>query len=52
LVGPRPFPDYHVEQFAPRFSELRQSVRPGITGWWQVAVRGDGGIKEQEAFDT
>jgi Undecaprenyl-phosphate galactose phosphotransferase WbaP len=52
LVGPRPFPDYHVEQFAPRFRELRQSVRPGITGWWQVAVRSDGGIKEQEQFDT
>jgi Undecaprenyl-phosphate galactose phosphotransferase WbaP len=52
LVGPRPFPDYHLEQFAPRFSELRQSVRPGITGWWQVAVRSDGGINEQEAFDT
>ena len=52
LVGPRPFPDYHVERFAPRFSELRQSVRPGITGWWQVVVRSDGGIKEQEEFDT
>jgi Undecaprenyl-phosphate galactose phosphotransferase WbaP len=52
LVGPRPFPDYHLEQFTPRFSELRQSVRPGITGWWQVAIRSDGGINEQEAFDT
>ena len=52
LVGPRPFPDYHVAQFTPRFNELRQSVRPGITGWWQVAVRSDGGIREQEEFDT
>jgi lipopolysaccharide/colanic/teichoic acid biosynthesis glycosyltransferase len=52
LVGPRPFPQYHLEKFTPGFQELRQRVRPGITGLWQVAVRSDGGIEEQEAFDT
>ena len=52
LVGPRPFPDYHLQKFSPHFLELRQRVRPGITGLWQVTIRSDGGIAEQEAFDT
>jgi len=52
LVGPRPFPDYHLARFSPPFLELRQRVRPGITGLWQVAVRSAGGIEEQEAYDS
>lgn len=52
LVGPRPFPDYHLDQFSPRFRELRQRVRPGITGLWQVSVRSEGPIEKQESFDT
>jgi lipopolysaccharide/colanic/teichoic acid biosynthesis glycosyltransferase len=52
LVGPRPFPDYHIERFAPDFRELRQRVRPGITGLWQIMVRSEGGIEEQQAYDS
>jgi lipopolysaccharide/colanic/teichoic acid biosynthesis glycosyltransferase len=52
LVGPRPFPDYHLREFPPAFVELRQRVRPGITGLWQIAVRSDGGTSEQEAYDS
>jgi Undecaprenyl-phosphate galactose phosphotransferase WbaP len=52
LVGPRPFPLYHLKHFSPEFLTLRESVRPGITGWWQIGVRSDGGVSEQEAFDT
>ena len=52
LVGPRPLPDYHVARFSPAFVELRQRVRPGITGLWQIMVRSEGGLEEQEAFDT
>ena len=52
LVGPRPFPDYHLEKFSPSFLELRQRVRPGITGVWQVTVRSDGRLEDQEALDT
>ena len=52
LVGPRPFPDYHVAQFSPAFRQLRQRVRPGITGLWQVTVRSAGSLEEQEAYDS
>jgi lipopolysaccharide/colanic/teichoic acid biosynthesis glycosyltransferase len=52
LVGPRPFPDYHLAQFSADFLELRQRVRPGITGLWQVAVRSEGPIEQQESLDT
>ena len=52
LVGPRPFPDYHLENFSPAFLELRQRVRPGITGLWQVEIRSEGSIAEQEAYDS
>jgi Undecaprenyl-phosphate galactose phosphotransferase WbaP len=52
LVGPRPFPDYHVAQFSPAFRRLRQRVRPGITGLWQITVRSEGSLEEQEAYDS
>ncbi len=52
FVGPRPFPAYHLQRFPPAFRELRRRVRPGLTGLWQVAVRGDGSLADQEAFDT
>jgi Undecaprenyl-phosphate galactose phosphotransferase WbaP len=52
LVGPRPFPDYHLKEFSPAFQELRRRVRPGITGLWQVTIRNDGGTSEQESYDS
>lgn len=52
LVGPRPFPEYHLEDFSTRFRELRRRVRPGLTGLWQVMVRSEGGIAAQEAYDS
>lgn len=52
LVGPRPFPEYHLRKFSPGFLALRRRVRPGMTGLWQVMVRSEGSIEEQEAFDT
>ncbi len=52
LVGPRPFPDYHLESFSEAFRVLRASVMPGLTGFWQVSQRSDGNLGVQEAEDS
>lgn len=52
LVGPRPFPVYHLARFPEEFRLLRQRVRPGVTGLWQVTVRSGGTLAEQQALDS
>ena len=51
LVGPRPFPAYHLDALSTQARRLRQQVRPGISGLWQVTARGTAGVEEQQAHD-
>jgi Undecaprenyl-phosphate galactose phosphotransferase WbaP len=52
LVGPRPLPDYHLNLFAREFRELRRSVRPGVTGLWQITIRNAGALDEHQRYDS
>ncbi|MDI9404537.1 MAG: sugar transferase [Limnohabitans sp.] len=47
IVGPRPSPD-NENQFCPAWREIRLSVRPGITGYWQVMRTREQGKDFQE----
>ena len=52
LVGPRPFPDYHLERLPAAFRSRRSRVLPGLTGLWQVMARSDGDLRDQVELDA
>ena len=51
LVGPRPLPREILDTFDPEFVALRRTVRPGLTGLWQVAGRSDLDMTGLEELD-
>jgi len=50
LVGPRPIVAAEVRRYGRRFNDYC-SVRPGITGIWQISGRNDIGYRRRVAMD-
>lgn len=51
LVGPRPCLVWEADLFTPEFGD-RFTVRPGLTGLWQVSGRSTVGTREMLALDV
>jgi Undecaprenyl-phosphate galactose phosphotransferase WbaP len=51
LVGPRPIVDEEVEKYGDDFNRVF-SVRPGLTGLWQVSGRSDIDYDVRVSYDT
>jgi len=52
LVGPRPLPDYHIAILNRDTVAIRELVRPGMTGYWQVTKRANARQSEMEFLDV
>jgi lipopolysaccharide/colanic/teichoic acid biosynthesis glycosyltransferase len=52
LVGPRPLPSYHYLELTLQVRSLRERVRPGLTGLWQVSGRSQTGTIGMEKWDA
>tara|TARA_B100000927_G_scaffold35203_1_gene25285 strand:+ start:30 stop:461 length:432 start_codon:yes stop_codon:yes gene_type:complete len=51
VVGPRPLPNYHFNELPKYVQDLRNKVKPGITGLWQVSGRSEAGTVGMEKWD-
>lgn len=52
LVGPRPLPSYHQLELTSHVRSIRERVRPGLTGLWQVSGRSQAGTPGMEKWDA
>lgn len=52
LVGPRPVLQEELDKYYGETAKLYCSVKPGITGLWQVSGRSDLGYDERVALDA
>lgn len=51
IVGPRPFPLYHLKAMDAAFRQKRCTVTPGLTGLWQVSERSNADVVLQQQLD-
>jgi Undecaprenyl-phosphate galactose phosphotransferase WbaP len=51
LIGPRPVTDSEVEKYGEDYKRIF-SVKPGLTGLWQVSGRSDTDYNERVSYDT
>ncbi len=51
IVGPRPFPLYHLAAMEAKFRSKRCSILPGLTGLWQISERSEADIDRQQLLD-
>ncbi|MDR2370921.1 MAG: undecaprenyl-phosphate galactose phosphotransferase WbaP [Treponema sp.] len=51
LVGPRPIVDDEVEKYGEDYHRIF-SIKPGLTGLWQVSGRSDTNYTERVSYDT
>jgi Undecaprenyl-phosphate galactose phosphotransferase WbaP len=51
LIGPRPLPNYHHQQLPASVRRLRERVKPGSTGLWQVSGRSEVGSDGMVRWD-
>jgi len=51
LVGPRPVVEDEIEKYGDDFDRIF-SIRPGLTGLWQVSGRSDTNYSERISYDT
>jgi lipopolysaccharide/colanic/teichoic acid biosynthesis glycosyltransferase len=51
LVGPRPIVEDEIEKYGENYERIF-SVKPGLTGLWQISGRSDTNYMERISYDT
>ncbi len=51
FIGPRPLELYLAHTLEPEARALRNSVKPGLSGLWQIGLRSSTSIKQMHRYD-